>query len=256
MSWDELTQFVRREAPSFLTSVRGVAAKDIATVERQYRVRLPDVYRHFLLLMGADSGDFHLFGPTSGHRFADVVARIPEDAAPVQQFFKIAYADDESMVSPPDHYLDLRRTDGVDAPVVRAEGGEDFNAADVEPSGFTFLEYVYRRLFGHLANARLPERALVTIPVHQHPMTLTELVSLFEQMKFAAALQPLPRVAGLRREGAWALVDLDASDQDFAVSLWGRDRATIEAVADQLVTRFPGAVVANRPRPSPPESRS
>ena len=248
MSWDHLVELVRSEAPSLLASVTGVPPLEIAGVEEQYHVRLPEAYRQYLLVMGEDSAGFHLFGPSWNHRFRDVVARIPEDTCPVEKYFKIAYADDAAMISPPDYFLDLTRSDGLDAPILAFEGGEDFNPDDIQQEGFTFLECAYRRLFGHIANSRLPERALMTIPVHRHAITITALRSVLEATGFAAALEPLARVVCLRRDAVWAMVDLDAEERDFAISLWSRDRASLEALLDQLSVRFGGAETAYRSR--------
>ena len=68
MSWDSLIAFVEAEAPSFIAALKGASPEDIARVEEDYRVRLPDHYRRFLLLMGEDGAGFHLFGASQNQR--------------------------------------------------------------------------------------------------------------------------------------------------------------------------------------------
>src|SRR5262249_46740754 len=147
----------------FVAALEGVTPDEIARVEREYQIRLPDSYRQFVLNMGANSAGFHLFGPTQNQRFPDVAAQVPDESYPTQEYFKIARADDERMINAPDHFLDLRRSDGMDAPIVAFEADEEFTLENVRDYGFTFLEQADRRLFGHLANLRSPERALLTI---------------------------------------------------------------------------------------------
>lgn len=248
MSWDSLLAFVRSEAPAFVDSMKGVTRQDIALVETHYRIDLPEAYRQFLLLMGEDGAGFSLFGPSQNQRFRDVIAHIPEASWPVQEYFKISFADDSAMVSPPDYFLDLTRADGNDAPVVMFEDDEEFSREDVQERGFTFLEQLHRRLFGHVANDRLPERALVAVPIESNALTMPLLIAMLEEMRFARALDPLVRVRCLRREGMWALVDVDPGGHEFAMSFWSDERSRLAAVIDQLSVRFPDAVAVDRGR--------
>jgi hypothetical protein len=252
VSWAGLVAFAQAEAPSFFASLKGVSPVVIAAVEQEYGVRLPDSYRQFLLLMGDDSAGFHLFGSGQNQRFADVVARLPEQSSAVQEFFNIAFADDPSMVSPPDHFLDLTRSDGLDAPIVLFEGGDDFNREDVREKGFTFLEQAYRRIFSYLADQRLTERALFAIsnpPPDRSTLSISVVVSALERMHFAVAVQPLARVTCMRRADAWALVDEHLGGRGFAISLWSSDRSAVDVIVDQLLLSFPHATANYRPRP-------
>lgn len=254
VSWDSLMAFVQTEAPSFAASLEGVAQEDIVTVEDRYRVHLPESYRQFLLTLGMNSAGFYLFGPSHSHRFADVVAQMPEASYPVQEYFRVAYVTDSTMISPLDYFLDLKRSDGVDAPIVMFEGDEDeeFVAENVQEHGFTFLEQTYRRFFGHLANLDLPERALLTIlsaAPQRDTLSMTALVAVLNEMRFDPALPSLSRVSCLRRGGVWAVVDVHAAGRGLAISLWSKERSTLEAVTDQLSIRFPDARVTDRGRP-------
>lgn len=257
MSWDRLVEFVQAEAPSFVASLEGVVADDIVRVEDEYRVQLPATYRQYLLRMGVNSAEFYLFGPSHNHRFADIVERLPEATYPTHEYFKIAYAQDETMISPLDYFLDLKRNDGVDAPIVMFEGGEDeeFVLENVQEHGFTFLEQAYRRLFGHVANLARLERKLLTIlssaPARE-TLSMAHLVEVLKEMRFDLALPALARVTCLRRGSVWAVVDVHASGRGLAISLWSTERGTLEALTDQLSLRFPDARVTDRGRPPRP----
>jgi len=251
MSWDSLIAFVEAEAPSFIAALKGASPEDIARVEEDYRVRLPDHYRRFLLLMGEDGAGFHLFGASQNQRFADLVSQLPDDSYPMRQYFKIAYAVNQSMVSQFDHFLDLMRSDGADAPIVMFEPDDEFTPEAVQDRGFTFLEQAYRRLFAHLADERLPERTLFAIPnpsVERGRLSIDAVVAVLGQMHFTIAVEPVPRVSCLRREDMWAQVAVHLDGRGFAVSLWSSERPRLEAVADQLLIRFPDASARNRGR--------
>ena len=252
MSWDRLVAFVQMEAPSFMASVKGVSPDEIARVESDYRLRLPDNYRRFLLLMGDDSAGFYLFGRGQDQRFANLITH-GSDASYPERYFKIARAIDDSLVTRLDHFLDLARTDGVDAPIVMFEtdGDEDFDPDNVIEKGFTFLEHAYRRLFAHVADERAPERVMVAIPSGpggNEPSSLGDVVRVLEQMRFTLALGPLERVAGLRRGDIWALVATHLDGRGFAVSLWSDERSGLEGPSDQLLIHYPNATAHSRGR--------
>jgi hypothetical protein len=139
----------------------------------------------------------------------------------------------------------------VDAPIVLFEGGEDFNRADIREKGFTFLEQAYRRLFAHLADERLQERALVAISnptPDQRTVSIGVVAKVFEQMRFADALPPLPRVDCLRRDDVWSVIDEHLGGQGVAVSLWSSDRRSLDVIVDQLLILYPHATIHDRPR--------
>lgn len=251
MSWDSLMAFVAAEAPSFLRSISGVSADAIANAETVYRLRLPENYRRFLLLMGEDSNGFYLFGPGQVQTFADLVKRLPDESYP-DRFFRIASAADDTAVGVRiDHFLDLGRSDGVDAPIVMWGSDDEFDPNNVMEKGFTFLEQMYRRLFAHIADQRVPDRLLVAIPHRgdeQAASSLSSVITVLERMRFNMVISPLLRVACLRREGIWALVAVHLGGRGFALSLWSADQPTLEAVGDQLAIQFPNATVQSRGR--------
>jgi SMI1 / KNR4 family (SUKH-1) len=247
VSWDRLIGFAELEAPSFVASLVGVPLDEIAAIEHQYDVRLPANYKQFLLLMGAESGGFHLFGPNQNQRFRDVVAQLPDESSPVQEYFKIAFAGDDSRVNPPDHFLDLTRSDGIDAPIVMFESGGEFNREEVQEKGFTFLEQTYRRLFAFLAEQRLLQPAMVAVPTDEH--SFTTIVSDLANMNFEVVLPSLPRVSCLRRPGLWAVASVHVAGRGVALNFWSDDARALSVVVDQLLVRFPAATYRARSSP-------
>lgn len=251
MSWDDLSAFMRAEAPAFVDTLRGVSSKDLVRVEGEQGVQLPKAYRQFVLQMGEDSAGFHLFGPGYNQRFRDVVARLPEQSCPVHEYFMIAYADDASMISPPDHFLDLTRGDAADAPIVMFEGGAGFRRENVRDKGFTFLEQATRRVFAFLAAAHAPERAMLVMRFARDrgkPSTSATVAQL-EKMNFHLALLSLPRVSCLRRDRLWILVDVHGGGLGVAINIWSDEPRTLKVVVDQLRLQLPEATVS-RPRGS------
>jgi hypothetical protein len=249
VSWDGLIAFVQREDPALISSMKGIAPAEIASLEADYQLDLPEHYRRFLLLMGDDSGGFHLFGPGQNHRFADLRA-VPLDESFPAHFLRIAVAVDDSVVTRLDHFLDLSRSDGTDAPIVMFPSDEEFDAEAVLEKGFTLVEQAQRRLFAHLADHRAPERTLVTIEhdADQGPSSLDDIVAVLGRMRFGLAVESLPRVACLLRSDVWALAAAHLGGRGFAVSLWSVERSALEAASDQLVMHFPRATVQNRGR--------
>ena len=63
--------------------------------------KLPETYRQFLLLM--ENARAFICSAARIQRFL-TWWRGCEESCPVQEFFTIAFADDPSMVSPPDHF--------------------------------------------------------------------------------------------------------------------------------------------------------
>jgi hypothetical protein len=249
MNWESLTAFIVAEDPAFASRLRGVPPEDLDRVEQELGVRLPMDYRQFAAIMGRETAGFYLFGPGENQNFADLVADLPTDSYPADRYFKIAFPSDDSDISPPDYFLDLSRSDDVDGPVVMFEDIGEFTAEEVAETGFTFAEQLTRRIFTFLVLERLPERATMTLgrlSREQAAADRSDAIVLLGRMGFAPVLDDLPRVSCLRRDRLAALVDERVDGFGLAVRLGSPDKHALEVVLDQLLERFPDAIV-NRP---------
>jgi hypothetical protein len=246
MDWNALVRFVRAENPAFLAAFRGVPPEEVHAVEELCGVHLPDSYREFLGRMGRDSGRFYLFGPGHAQELETLRADLPADSYPAR-YFKVAVPVVDSDISPLDYFLDLERSDGVDAPIVTFEDMGHFRQEYVRDLGFTFGEWVTHAIFMFLAIGHEPEQASVVIgspSPKAAPGLKDEAVALLERMNFALVLPSLERVACLRRGQLGAMVDVLVGGLAVAINLGADDRRALEIVVDQLLMRFPDAAVS------------
>jgi hypothetical protein len=246
MDWNALVDFIQSEDEGFMAAVRGVLPEELERAEQNNAVRLPASYRQFVALMGRDSAGFCLFSSSESQNFDDLVASLPTESYPAGRYFKIAFPIDESDISPFDYFLDLSRSDGVDAPIVMFEDIGEFRERDVREVEFTFGEQVQRRIFAFLVLEPAPRQAmLVTSNATREESEASKraALALLERTGFARVLPDLPRVTCLRRGTLAALVDEIGSGLGVVITLGGDDERTLEVVLDQLLERFPDAIV-------------
>ena len=60
MSLEPFLSYMERYNPGYRSRIRGVSEREIALMEELYQRPLPESYKEFLRVMGADSGGFHL----------------------------------------------------------------------------------------------------------------------------------------------------------------------------------------------------
>ncbi len=253
MKWQALAAFIATADPAFAASLRGVAPEEIDRVERETGIRLPSAYRQFLQMMGRDSGGFRLFGQGQTHTFDELVADLPAESYPAASYFRIAFANDDAEISAPDHFLDLGRSDGDDAPIVMFEELPFFVPASVRERRFTFMEWATRQFFTYLVIGQAAVRSIFVLGF-QDPAdgvaSRDEVIGVLGMMSFEPVLPILPRVACLRRAGDGALVELLKDGGGISVTLCGADRLGLDVAVDQLLMRFPAAVVSDPDSPS------
>ena len=81
MSLEPFLSYMERYNPGFRSRIRGVSEREIALMEELYQRPLPESYKEFLRVMGADSGGFHLVGhaDSSYERVMERVRECQED---------------------------------------------------------------------------------------------------------------------------------------------------------------------------------
>lgn len=244
MNWERALAFINAADPAFSGLIKGVPPADIAAAEAGCGIRLPRAYREFVLLMGADSGRFSATTATQTHQFYEVMALLPDEDYPLDRYFRISFASDDSLISPPDYFLDLSRSDGEDAPLVTFEGGGSFNPDDVRETGFTFGEQVTERIFRFFEFGERSTRERIFI--HQvraadAPARMTAAIELLTLMRLDFALAALPRVACLSRPDASVIVAIREPNELVKVNISSDTAAVGRALADQVVAGLPGA---------------
>lgn len=191
---------------------------------------------NFLQVLGQEGGAFRPFGKTMQHNFYDLVQQLPAEDYPGDKFFKIAFETDSSLVAFYDLFLDLRRSDGEDAPLVTFEDGVELSPGAVNEVGLTFDERMMERVFSFFALNRCAERSIVTVDSIQ---LRDKAVGLLTSMAFQHVLPSLPRIICLRRGTFCALVKVVADTQTLDVKLGADERTPLGIIVEQLLSGLP-----------------
>jgi hypothetical protein len=249
VDWQALIEFIRRSDPALGSSFRGVPRRDIEACEAEYSIALPSNYVDFLLTMGEDSGGIEPFGPTQVHTFSELLALLPPEGYPGRRFFKVAFESDPMALAVLDTFLDLARSDGQDAPLVRFETGVN-TVPEVNDWDHTFGESVTRRVFSRLELNRRSYRAMIFVK-SRNPAdalaikkTSTELLA---QAGLQLALPDLKRVACLSLDSASALVVVDDETSLLDVHLGADDLGALEILVELLLPRLPDSELVEPP---------
>ena len=238
MNWDLFIDFIKAQDPAFIAARQGVPLDDIKQCEAGCKIALPKSYVNFLQLMGQAGGKFRPFGATMEHNFYDLVEQLPAEDYPGDQFFKIAAETDSSLVAYYDLFLDLRRSDGEDAPLVTFEDGVELRPGAVNEVGLTFDESMMESVFTFFALHRRAKRAVVTVDSTQ---LRDKTVGLLMHMGFQQVWSPLPRIACLRRDTFCALVKVGEDTRTLDVELGADDNKSLGIAVEQLLSSLPGA---------------
>ncbi|WAS95767.1 SMI1/KNR4 family protein [Nannocystis punicea] len=145
--WDDIRAFISRRSPERARAFVGVPREEIAQFEARYAIALPALYRDFLATMGKDHGDFYPLGDHYACDLDTLVEQLPGSNYPHDQYHKIGHEADPEAIAEYDLFLDLRRSDGSDAPLVRFEDDEWFNLEAVKEVGFTLADQLVRSAF-------------------------------------------------------------------------------------------------------------
>jgi hypothetical protein len=256
VDWQALVEFIHGKDPGLVPSFRGVPRRDIDACEAEYSIRLPSSYVDFLLTMGEDSGGLEPFGPTQVHTFSELLALLPPDGYAGQRFFKVAFESDPMALAVLDTFLDLARSDGQDAPLIRFETG--VNAVpEVNDSDHTFGESVTRRVFSRLELNRRSYGAMIFVK-SRNPAdalaikkTSTELLA---QSGLQLALPDLKRVACLSRDSASALVVVDDETKLVDLQLGADNLGAVEILVEALLAGLPDSELVEPPDRRPQQA--
>jgi hypothetical protein len=243
-------EFITAHDATVAATCVGVSPGQIQAIEAQYGMTLPANYIGFLHTMGESSGGMRLFGETRVHRFSTLAAQLPFTDSPTQRFFQVASESHPFAPAFEDVYLDLSRSDGNDAPLVRCERpAEPSDDSEEEPLSVT--ERIISEIFWRLDVARRKFAAKVLIfggGISGDALrTKQDAVELLRGLGFAPGLPDLPRVACLTRDTVSLLISIDESLITF--ELGGDDKDATEAAVTELLSAVRGAVLGEPPAP-------
>ena len=77
MSIERFVSYMEKYNPGYRSRIRGVSEREIAVMEELYQRPLPESYKEFLRVMGADSGGFQMVGD-SDSSYDAVMERVQE----------------------------------------------------------------------------------------------------------------------------------------------------------------------------------
>ena len=243
MNWTKTLEFIDAADPSFAAKMTGIPAKDIEAMEAGLGIRLPESYRRFLLTMGVESDDFHPFTETQTHSFYQLMELLPGEDYPTKRFFRVSFASDDSQISARDNFLDLARSDGVDAPLVTFEGGGGFKQEYVADTGRMCGEQITDTIFRFFELDRRPLSETIfksSDGLDEAERQMKVALDLLSRMKFELALPPLRHIACLRRGEASAIVMLPGPTDLLEVDLASTDRKELRVLVDQILVAIPG----------------
>jgi hypothetical protein len=242
MDWNNLLAFIREKDPSYLGAVRGVPRAEIAQCEANCALTLPTFYVDFIATMGAEAGSFEPFGAMEIWHFRELLDELPAESYPQEQLFKVSINDDPGAISPLDKFIELRRSDGSDAPLVLFEDGGPFSWRAVVKSGYSLAEWLATRVFDFFELDRRPHTTSLCV-IFETAREMREnrpaALDMLTKMGFVPALPSYRATAWLRRPSCSArLRELDELD-GLSIKIGAESRRELDVIIEQLRDRFP-----------------
>lgn len=247
----DLLAFVESRDSRMREALVGVPEAEIREIEREIGVVLPELYVAFLASMGQSAGGFHPFGTGREHRFHDLLVELAEEIAdgeqPSRRYFRISINTDPSVIIACDDYLDLRRSDGRNAPVVMFEQGSDLRDEDVMDKHEGFFEHLTVRLFRHLELEKRESIANVAIPgltQREAPSVIRQLIELGGRAGVQPVFEPFEDLICLSSDDTSLSGQWDAGLRLVSVDVASDSGSSFRVLVDQLLRQWPDAVVS------------
>ncbi|WP_164018146.1 SMI1/KNR4 family protein [Pyxidicoccus trucidator] len=246
-----MIEFIRQRDPAFLSQVEGMPDAAISALAADRGVTLPATYVEFLRRMGGHSHGYTPFGATQDHGFAAIAERLEaerlddKDDAPPGRFFPVAIETDLSLVALYDHYLDLQRGDGDDAPLVTLEQGVPFRWQTPDETGETCGERIAASVFNHFELRLRANRDVVALggalQAGQGRAALQQALALLQRAGFAPVLPLLGRVACLQAGPLSVLAKVNENYELLTLRIGSDDALAVKELVSQLLAGLPGA---------------
>jgi hypothetical protein len=172
------------------------------------------------------------------------LAQLPSNDYPTDRYFKVAFESDAMSVANEDMYLDLARSDGQDAPLVKFEiplGPDD----EIEDEPLSLPERIISQVFWILDVARTKYAGSILVFGEESSWngqrTKNHATRLLLERGFSATLPELPRVACLRRGPVSVLIEVSDELELVGFKFGGESSEATESFAQELLTGVPGA---------------
>lgn len=250
MIWSEVIAFIQRHTGGRATGFVGVTQSEIDRVQAQLHIVLPSIYVDFLRTMGENSAGLYPFGETYRHTFSELADELPPEDYPAERFFKVAFAIEELSVDLIDAYLDLSRSDGDDAPLVKFETPFKPTSKAFSEDYLHFGERLVFNIFRRLEADRRKFRASIAVfgPGASNGTGIKEdALRLLTGLGFTAALPDRRRVGCVTGESASALIAV-SEGKLVRVTVDGDTREAVEDPIRVLLNAFPDAQLVDPPK--------
>lgn len=250
MEWTTLLAFIQEKDSAYLRTVRGVPRAEITQLEATCGISLPRLYVEFIVTMGADAGAFEPFGPLEIWHFRELVDELPAETYPQHELFRVSIDDDPGAISPRNKFLDLRRSDGTDAPLVLYEEGGPFSWDRVVKSGYTLGEWFTWRVFDFFElDRRSHHRTLHLIfeTGREQRENRPVVLDMLTKMSFRPALPPTRTVSCLERPSCSARFEIADELDGLSITLATEHARDVELITEQFRDRFPFMTVSRPP---------
>lgn len=247
MDWPLVIEFIRQRDPAFLSCVEGMPDAAVAALAAGCGVTLPASYVEFLRRMGVSSNGYAPFGATQDHGMAAIAECLDnEDDAPSGRLFPVAIETDSSLVALYDHYLDLQRGDGDDAPLVMLEQGVSLEVQTPVETRETFVERITASAFNHFelrhrAGCDVLSVGGGTLQAGEGRAALQRALTLLQRAGFAPVLPQSGRVACLQAGPLSVYARLNENYELLTMRLGSDDPLALNELAEQLLADLPGA---------------
>lgn len=238
MNWELLQALIDTAYPRAAGPRTGLGQDELAACDALSKGRLPRIYRDYLAAMGSDASAPRLFGGNQRNIFLD--EDVAELAGGWRRYFKVSRADDPTLVVSMDLFLDLDRSDGLDAPLVGFECTEDPEVAVAVPLGFSVCEQFASSVFRSVAVDPAPlalELWAFAESEDERAQCHASLSRVIAELDLRLALPRLDRVVCARSSTLSVLIE--ACEPSIRVTLAATDRVAIRTASEQMRDMIP-----------------
>lgn len=144
----EFLAFIEKRQPHTAREIIGSSHTELDELQHSAPMTLPQNYVAFLRFMGSAHGGFRVF-PEHDYLIQDLLNRPNEgEDWDRQRYFLIGFQDPrQSREDPHSLFLDLKRSDGIDAPIVGFQPGPSPTVMSIEHGIADFLIFRIAWLF-------------------------------------------------------------------------------------------------------------
>lgn len=252
VNWSNIFAFIVEREPGFPAIIEGVSQEEIDTCQRELGIIFPAAYIQFITTMGADTGRYHPFGPKMDTNFYRLLRQVPNEDYDVREYFPVALETNESRAPMCDFYLDLRRSDGEDAPLVLAENGSDWCRMSDEE--ITLLERLTESTWPTFELPRYEANRVIYVHAEEVEGLETarkQALALLDRRGHSPTLPPQLRIDCMASETEASIVRIKEHLGLVRVVVAGHDEKELGRIVELFLDNVPNAAVSERMRSLP-----